>query len=134
MSVERRNTIRIGWFAISAAGLVLAVMTKGIAGAFALAGLFAFSLVSGRLVLLLNNLRVWLLAIVALTLWLDYYGSREAYDPGYLQAIMGQRTHQLPGNTRGTSGRPSVLRTLLALILRAWDPIHAARSTSCAGQ
>jgi hypothetical protein len=65
VSVERRDTIRIGWFAISAAGLVLAVMRKGIAGAFALAGLFAFSLVSGRLVLLLNDIRVWLLAIVA---------------------------------------------------------------------
>ena len=134
MSVERRDTIRIGWFAISAAGLVLAVMRKGIAGAFALAGLFAFSLVSGRLVLLLNDIRVWLLAIVAFTLCLGYYGSREAYDPGYLQAIWDNELISFQETLRRTCGRPSVLHTLLAYILRARGPIHAARSTSCAWQ
>jgi 4-amino-4-deoxy-L-arabinose transferase-like glycosyltransferase len=86
-SIEQAGTVRISSFTVSAAGLVLAVMTKGVAGTFALAGLFAFSLISGRLVTLLSNVRVWLLALLALSLCLAYYISREQYDPGYLQAV-----------------------------------------------
>jgi 4-amino-4-deoxy-L-arabinose transferase-like glycosyltransferase len=62
-------------------------MTKGVAGTFALVGLCAFSLISGRLLILLGNVRVWLIALFALTLCLAYYGLREQYDPGYLQAV-----------------------------------------------
>jgi 4-amino-4-deoxy-L-arabinose transferase-like glycosyltransferase len=62
-------------------------MTKGIAGAFALPGLFAFSLMSGRLPSLTRDFRVWLLTLVVLALCVGYYISRELYDPGYLQAV-----------------------------------------------
>jgi 4-amino-4-deoxy-L-arabinose transferase-like glycosyltransferase len=86
-SIEQANGVRVSWFAVSAAGLVLAVMTKGVAGTFALIGLFAFSLISKRLPILLGNFRVWLLALIALSLCLAYYGLREQYDPGYLAAV-----------------------------------------------
>lgn len=86
-SIERGGEIRMGWFAISAAALVLAVMTKGVAGTFALIGILVFSSISGRLVMLLSNVRVWSLALLALALCLGYYVSRELYDPGYLQAV-----------------------------------------------
>jgi len=119
VSVERRDTIRISWFAISAGGLVLAVMTKGIAGGFALPGLFVFSLVSGRLVLLLNNIRVWLLAIVALTLCLGYYGSREAYDPGYLQAIWD---NELSSFQKTLEGHAEGLLYYIRYLLNSFEP------------
>ena len=38
-SIEQAGTVRISWLTVSAAGLVLAVMQKGVAGTFALAGL-----------------------------------------------------------------------------------------------
>src|ERR1700730_7088081 len=86
-SIVSEGMIWMGWFAVSMAGLVLAVMTKGIAGAFAVPGLLAFSLISGQFAKLVGNLRAWLLACLALVLCLGYYGSRELYDPGYLQAV-----------------------------------------------
>jgi 4-amino-4-deoxy-L-arabinose transferase-like glycosyltransferase len=86
-STEGDDTVRTGWFAISVAALVLAVMTKGVAGTFGLVGLLVFSLITRRLALLLSNFWIWLLAFLALLLCLGYYGSRELYDPGYLQAV-----------------------------------------------
>jgi 4-amino-4-deoxy-L-arabinose transferase-like glycosyltransferase len=87
VSIERDGKVRTSWFAISATALVIAVMTKGVAGAFPLVGLLVFSLMRGRLVMLLGSFRIWLLALLALVLCLGYYGSREQYDPGYLQAV-----------------------------------------------
>jgi 4-amino-4-deoxy-L-arabinose transferase-like glycosyltransferase len=86
-SIEGEGTVPTTWFAISVAALVLAVMTKGVAGTFGLVGLLVFSLMRGRLVMLLGNFRIWLLAFLALILCLGYYVSREQYDPGYLQAV-----------------------------------------------
>jgi 4-amino-4-deoxy-L-arabinose transferase-like glycosyltransferase len=105
-SIERAGTVRISWFAVSAAGLVLAVMTKGVAGTFALAGLFVFSLISGRLVILFGNVRVWLLALLALSLCLAYYGSREQYDPGYLQAVSQNELAASLTSVDGHAGSP----------------------------
>jgi len=86
-SIEQDGKVHTSWFAISAAALVLAVMTKGVAGTFGLVGLFVFSLMRGRLITLLGNFHVWSLVLLALFLCLGYYGSRELYDPGYLQAV-----------------------------------------------
>jgi 4-amino-4-deoxy-L-arabinose transferase-like glycosyltransferase len=86
-AIERDDQIRTGWFAISVAAFFLAVMTKGVAGTFGLVGLLVFSLMRGRLVMLLSNRRIWLMALLVLILCLGYYGSRELYDPGYLQAV-----------------------------------------------
>jgi 4-amino-4-deoxy-L-arabinose transferase-like glycosyltransferase len=106
-SIEQAGTVRITWFAVSGAGLVLAVMTKGVAGTFALVGLFGFSLVSGRLLILLGNVRVWLLALIALSLCLAYYGSREQFDPGYLQAVwQNELGGRLIASIEGHAGGP----------------------------
>jgi len=86
-AIERGGRMRIGWFAVSAALLVLAVMTKGVAGGFALVGLLVFALLHGGLLLLLRDVRVWLLGLLVLLLCLGYYFSRELYDPGYLQGV-----------------------------------------------
>jgi 4-amino-4-deoxy-L-arabinose transferase-like glycosyltransferase len=86
-SIERDGELQISWFAIFAAALVLAVMVKGVAGTFGLAGLFVFSLMRRRLITLLRNFHVWLLVLLELLLCLGYYGSRELYDPGYLRAV-----------------------------------------------
>ena len=105
-SIERAGTVRISWFAVSAAGLVLAVMTKGVAGTFALVGPFGFSLVSGRLLILLGNVRVWLLALIALSLCLAYYGLREQFDPGYLQAVTQNELAASLTSVDGHAGSP----------------------------
>jgi len=86
-SIEQRGKVHTGWFAIFAAALVLAVMTKGVAGTFGLVGLFIFTLVKRQLLTLLRNLYVWSFALFALFLCLGYYASRELYDPGYLAAV-----------------------------------------------
>jgi 4-amino-4-deoxy-L-arabinose transferase-like glycosyltransferase len=85
-SIEQ-GKVRTSWFATSATMLVLAVMTKGVAGTFGLVGLLVFSFMRGRIVILLGSFRVWSLALLALIFCLAYYGSRELYDPGYLQAV-----------------------------------------------
>ena len=105
-SIERPGTVRMSWFAVSAAGLVLAVMTKAVAGTFALAGLFVFALISGRLVILLSNVRVWLLALLVLSICLAYYVLREQYDPGYLQAVWRDLAGRVLAANEGHAGGP----------------------------
>ena len=86
-SLERRDRVSISWFAFSAAALFFAVMTKGVAGTLGLVGLFVFSLTRGKFGKLVGNSRIWLLSLLAVGLCLGYYGSRELYDPGYLEAV-----------------------------------------------
>ena len=127
-SSERDNKVHTTWFAIFAIGLVLAVMTKGVAGTFGLIGLFLFSLMRGRLVTLITNLTAWSLALIALLLCLGYYGSRELYDPGYLQAVWqnelgGRFSSALEGHAQGRlfyikilmSFEPGIIMVLLPL-------------------
>jgi 4-amino-4-deoxy-L-arabinose transferase-like glycosyltransferase len=86
LSLGQDGSLRTKWFVFSTITFFLAVMTKGTAGIFGLAGLFVFSLVTGRLYTLLADYRVWLWALLALLLCTAYYGSRELYDAGFLQA------------------------------------------------
>jgi 4-amino-4-deoxy-L-arabinose transferase-like glycosyltransferase len=120
ISIEQDRNLKTTWLAISAITFFLAVMTKGTAGFFALAGLFVFSLVTGRLPTLLANFHVWLLALLALLLCAAYYGSRELYDPGFLQAvwyseISGRFFEVSEGNTAGP-------RFYIHLLLRTFEP------------
>jgi 4-amino-4-deoxy-L-arabinose transferase-like glycosyltransferase len=105
-SIKQEGKVHIGWFAISAAALVLAVMTKGVAGSFGLAGLFVFSLMRGRLITLLSNFRVWLSAFLALFLCLGYYLSRDQYDPGYLQAVWQNELIRFSSTNEGHAAGP----------------------------
>jgi hypothetical protein len=103
-------------------------MTKGIAGGFALPGLFVFSLVSGRLVLLLNNIRVWLLAILALTLCLGLLRVAGGVRPRIPAGYMGQRTHQLPENTRRTCGGPALYTIYVTCLTPSSPGSYSCRS------
>ena len=82
-----RDGVHAGWFAVSCAALVGAVLTKGVAGAFALPGLAAFALLSGRLAALARHAYIWLAGIAALIPCVGYYAARETVDPGYLRAV-----------------------------------------------
>lgn len=87
LSVEQDREINVKWFAVFAIAVVLAIMTKGVAGAFGLVGLFLFTFGKGRLFRLIGNFRVWVLMLLTILLCSAYYLSRELYDPGYLQAV-----------------------------------------------
>ncbi len=84
--IETDTQLRMGWLAVSGACIVLAVLTKGIAGALALPGLFLFAVTGGRCRALLQ-IRVLLLAAAVMAICLGYYWTRDLYDPGYLHAV-----------------------------------------------
>lgn len=106
-SVDQEQPINIKWFGLFVGGLVLAVMTKGVVGTFALPGLFVFCLLRGQLVVALSDFRVWLFALLALFLCLGYFGSRELYDPGYLQAVwLNELGNRFSSTMEGHRGSP----------------------------
>jgi 4-amino-4-deoxy-L-arabinose transferase-like glycosyltransferase len=120
MSIEQNHRVNTKWLAISAITFFLAVMTKGTAGIFGLAGVFVFSLVTGRVLTLLGNLRVWLLALLALFLCAAYYGSRELYDPGFFQQVWHAEISDrfFAVNEGHAAGR----RFYITLLIRTFEP------------
>ncbi|HMQ47481.1 MAG TPA: glycosyltransferase family 39 protein [Saprospiraceae bacterium] len=91
------------WLYLSALGIFLAVMTKGVAGLLMLPGLACYTLLSknGKAVLLSRHFYVsalWCIGGIILFYWL-----REQYNPGYLKAVWenelgGRFTQTLEGN------------------------------------
>lgn len=79
--------VRTGWIAVCGGAVILATMTKGIAGMLALPGLFVFALLGGRWRLLAPDARFWVTGLSVVAVCAGYYGSRELYDPGYLHAM-----------------------------------------------
>jgi 4-amino-4-deoxy-L-arabinose transferase-like glycosyltransferase len=80
--------VKPNWLALAAFCIVGAVMTKGVAGALALPGCALFFLTSPtRLWKLIKDARSWVWGFATVAICLGYYLTREAYDPGYLQAI-----------------------------------------------
>ena len=80
---------RPNWLFATALCIFGAVMTKGVAGGLATPGLIVFAASRPRrLAALLADVRTW--AAVALTaiLCAGYYLSRQAYNPGYVQAVL----------------------------------------------
>jgi 4-amino-4-deoxy-L-arabinose transferase-like glycosyltransferase len=68
--------------------VVAAVMTKGIAGVLPLPGCAAFVLLQPKKAgALLKRWPTWVATIGALALCLEYYATRELYDPGYIHAV-----------------------------------------------
>ncbi len=86
-AVAGDGPVRVRWFAACGAAVALAIMTKGVAGAFAPAGLALFAALTGRLRKLLGNTSVWLIALASIGVCLLYYFGRELVDPGYLRAV-----------------------------------------------
>jgi len=74
--------------------LVLAVLTKGVAGLLGGPALLAYALLRGKLLWLLRQPRLYLVAILSLVIIGAVYLGREAYDPGYLKAV---RENELGG-------------------------------------
>lgn len=92
------------FLAFAAAALILAVWTKGIAGALALPGLFVYSLYKRKLKFLLTSWRFHTALLAVLILSLSYYVIREAYGAGYLKAVVeneltGRYMDVVPGGT-----------------------------------
>lgn len=75
------------WIVCAVICLVLAVMTKGPAGAFGVIGLCLFLVMTGQLLRIVNDWRWWFAGVVAVSVCLSYYITREGYDPGYLNAV-----------------------------------------------
>lgn len=76
-----------GWFAVACASFVLAVLDKGIAGAFGLPGIAVFAVSTGRIRQIATDIRAWILLLTAGALVAAYYIAREHDDPGYLAAV-----------------------------------------------
>jgi 4-amino-4-deoxy-L-arabinose transferase-like glycosyltransferase len=81
---------RLGWLALTGACVVLAVLTKGVAGLLAAPGLLVFALSRPRALMgLAADLRTWLAVTAVLTLTVGYYALREQLDGGYIAAVLG---------------------------------------------
>ena len=120
IATETGDTVRIGAFAIFAACIVGAVMTKSIEGALLLPGLGLFAILRGRLPALLRDPLVWLLSLGAVTLCLGYYLTRTLYDPGYLTAVWH---NELGGRFGGIEDRSSGGALYYVLdLLRRFEP------------
>jgi 4-amino-4-deoxy-L-arabinose transferase-like glycosyltransferase len=118
-SIARNSMIRLGWFAVSMAGLVLGVLTKGVAAALVVPGIVAFSWISGHFITLMGNSRAWAVAAAALALCIGYYGSREIYDPGYLQAVWQD---ELSSVFETFDGGAQFLPFYLTVLARKFEP------------
>jgi 4-amino-4-deoxy-L-arabinose transferase-like glycosyltransferase len=67
--------------------LVLAVLTKGVAGVLPLPGLFLYVLLRGRFGMTVRDRRFWLAVLAAVVVIGAYYKGRDLVDPGYLKAV-----------------------------------------------
>ncbi len=65
-----------------------AVLTKSIAGFFFIPGIFLFLSLNGNLSPLLRTKHFYISVCLVLLITIGYYGLREMYNPGYLQAVM----------------------------------------------
>jgi 4-amino-4-deoxy-L-arabinose transferase-like glycosyltransferase len=74
--------------ALAVCGLILAVMTKGVAGALILPGLLVYALWRRRLIRLLSIPSVYGAGVISIVAIGGYYGIRELLGPGYLEAIV----------------------------------------------
>jgi len=101
-----RGATRNRWIICTAFCVVLAVMTKGPAGAFGVVGLGLFLVLSRQLVNTVKEWRWWLAATSACAICAAYYVTREHYDPDYLQAVWlneigGRYGHTIEANFYG---------------------------------
>jgi 4-amino-4-deoxy-L-arabinose transferase-like glycosyltransferase len=101
---RRRDT----YLALATCGVILAVMTKGVAGILALPGLMLYTVWRKQLVRLLSIPAVYVAALAWIIVIGGYYGLRETLGPGYLQAIVrneltGRLLEVVPGGTERDS-------------------------------
>jgi len=73
---------------LTAAGLIAAVLTKGIAGLLFTPALFIYLLLKNKLVVLLKNKHLYASFAAFVLIAGGYYFLREHYNPGYWEAVM----------------------------------------------
>ncbi len=76
------------YLSVTTVALVLAVLTKGIAGILALPGLIIYTSYQKKLEKILLASKVYYSIGIFIVLVLGYYLLREYYNPGYLKAVM----------------------------------------------
>lgn len=91
---------------LSALGLVLAFLTKGIAGFFFLPALAIYALITGQLKDLLQSKHFYLVALTVFSIVVGYYFVKECVNPGYLTLVQknelgGRFLDTLEGNQGG---------------------------------
>lgn len=74
--------------------VALAGLTKGVAGLFFLPGLLLFTILQKKTAFLFKTRQLYLTVLAVAAVILSYYFLREAYNPGYLQAVW---TNELGG-------------------------------------
>lgn len=72
---------------ISSISTGLAILTKSIAGAFFLPGLFLYTLLAGKIKNVLFSRIFWFSVIVGTSIFLWHYILREYFNPGYIRAL-----------------------------------------------
>jgi 4-amino-4-deoxy-L-arabinose transferase-like glycosyltransferase len=104
--VERPEGTGYGFLTLTGVAFALAVMTKGVAGALFLPGLFLFLLArpKGRAALL--DLRVWGTLLLSLCVPLLYYGYRNHLDPGFAHDVMLNELGRYGEMVEGHKGGP----------------------------
>jgi 4-amino-4-deoxy-L-arabinose transferase-like glycosyltransferase len=75
------------WLAAAGVAVTLSVLTKGVGGVLALPALFVFALFRGQLSKMLKDTRFWLVLLGVLVISFGFYGLRNHFDPGYLDAV-----------------------------------------------
>jgi 4-amino-4-deoxy-L-arabinose transferase-like glycosyltransferase len=94
------------WIAAAAALLVLAILTKGVAGGLAVPGLLVYAIMRRRLFAVLADWRAWLSFAGAAVVVTGYFVLRERLDPGSFAAawsnnITDRMTTAIEGHQRG---------------------------------
>ena len=75
------------WIAAAGGLLVLAVMTKGVAGGLAVPGLLAYAIARRRVLAIVSDWRLWLSVFGACAVLAAWFAVREHSGPGYLAAM-----------------------------------------------
>lgn len=68
-------------------GITLAILTKGVVGAFFLPALLLYTVATRKLLPLLSRREVYVMVAAVLAVVVLYYGTRELVNPGYWQAV-----------------------------------------------
>ena len=76
------------YWSIATVALILAVLTKSIAGILPLLGLFLYTAYQGKLKSVFFSSRFYISLSILIGVVLSYYMTREFYNPGYLKAVV----------------------------------------------
>jgi 4-amino-4-deoxy-L-arabinose transferase-like glycosyltransferase len=85
--IETSGRARTQWVAVAGVAVALNVLTKGVGGLLALPALLLYAILRGRSRRVLLDWRLGLTLLGIALICTGYYGLREHFDPGYLEAV-----------------------------------------------